>query len=70
VLKHLAKYNQSLPDENHDENLQKYRKNKGPRYSCSAPFVKFSTSATRIIAKPNFHSFATFCQFVEGFESC
>ena len=48
----------------------KFKKNKGPRYSCSAPFVKILSSATRIAAKPNSRSFSTFSQIVGGLENC
>ena len=70
MLNYLAKDNQSLPDDTHDEKLQRNLKNRKARFSCSAVFVNFSTSATRIFPEPISRSFTTFCQIVGGLEDC
>jgi len=60
VLNNLEKDHQSLLADTHDEKLQKSLKIREARFSCSASFINFFTSATRIFPELIYHNFTAF----------
>jgi len=60
VLNNLEKDNQSLLADTHDEKTAKNLKNREARFSCSASFINFPTSATRMFPVPISSSFTAF----------